>query len=75
MRYMRPTRARCASSAHGRTISCGSWATTWTQWIFDNNLVDHTSVAWIPAAASSTAPILGTNQRYREVRFPLADAQ
>ena len=50
------------------------WATTWTQWIFDNNLVDHTSVAWIPAAASSTAPILGSNQRYREVSTPPADA-
>ena len=32
----------------------------------DNDLIDYTSVAWIPAEESSSSPVLGVGQRYRE---------
>jgi len=36
------------------------WASTWTQWIFDDDTVDTTSVAFQPSNADSTAPPTGT---------------
>jgi len=32
------------------------WAPMWTQWIFDNDFVDTTSVAWTPFSQTSTLP-------------------
>ena len=36
------------------------WASMYTQWIFDDNTEDITSVAWKSADASSTEPEIGT---------------
>jgi len=41
------------------------WASRWTQWIFDDDTEDITSVAWMPASASSTNPSTGTFSNYR----------
>jgi len=41
------------------------WASMWIQWIFDDDTVDSTSVAWMPASASSTKPSTGTFSDYR----------
>jgi hypothetical protein len=36
------------------------WAATWNQWIFDDDLVDTTSVAYITGTVASTTPVVGT---------------
>ena len=40
------------------------WASMWTQWIFDDDTQDFTSIAWKSADASSTAPEIGTFSDY-----------
>jgi hypothetical protein len=35
------------------------WAARWTQWVFDNDFVDASSVAWEPAAQNSVRPPFG----------------
>ena len=40
------------------------WASIWTQWIFDDDTQDFTSIAWKSADASSTAPEIGTFSDY-----------
>lgn len=42
------------------------WAQQWTQWIFDDDLIDQTSVAWIPADIHSVNPVIGRGQGYKE---------
>ena len=53
-----------ATKAFWRTDSNGGmylrWASTWKQWIFDDDLVDTTSVAYITGTAASTTPTTGT---------------
>lgn len=39
------------------------WASMWTQWVFDDDTIDTTTVAWIPARAESAYPNVGTFAR------------
>ena len=53
-----------ATKAFWHTDSNGGmylrWASTWNQWIFDDDLVDTTSVAYVTGTVASTMPTTGT---------------
>ena len=41
------------------------WASMWTQWIFDDDTEDNTSVAWKSSTSSSVSPPTGIFSDYR----------